>query len=498
MRTKCAAILGLLTAVAAAGCAVGPDFETPPAPTVDRYTPQASSAQTSSVDAEGVQVQDLKYGAELPAQWWELFKSPQLNQLVGQALRNSPTLHSAQAALRSAKERVNAASGSLYPSLDATGSASRQQGQFGGFNAQGAAPFYDVRSASMQVSYLLDPWGREQRQREALAAEAEYSRYQVEATYLALTSNVVITALQSASLQAQLQATQDIILNQRRQLILTQHQFETGAVSRADVLAAQTQLASTETTLPALQQAQSQAQTQLATLLGLYPSQLEPVELDLAALTLPQDLPVSLPSVLTRQRPDVQAQGALLHAASARIGVATADMLPRLTLSAAYGSYSFGGSQLLRSTSDMWTAVGGITLPVFHAGSFAARRRAAIADYQFTLGRYREVVLHAFADVADALSALKTGAEAVDSHSRALDAAQQTLALVQQQYAAGLVPQAALLIAESEHRQSRIGYVRASANRYQDTAALFVALGGGWWNRAHDATGAMTSSDMHQ
>ncbi len=480
------------------GCTVGPNFKSPQPAAVDRYTWQLPVDQTSAADVPGGNVQRFEYGEDLPAQWWTLFQSQDLNRLVDQAIRHSPTLQAAQATLRAAQENLRAQRGSLLPAIDAGANAARQKAGVATTGITNDPLVYNVFTANLQVSYVLDLWGQERRRNEAQAAQANYSQYQLEAAYLTLTSNVVITALQFASLQAQLDATRDIIGSEEQQLQLIQRQFQLGAVPRADVFAAETQVAVSRANLPALRHSLMQAQTQLARLLGRYPSELSPPNLTLGQLALPDSLPVSLPSALARQRPDVKAQEALLHAASARIGIATADMLPRLTLTGSYGGSGFEANQVFDAGATTWSVIGGLTQPIFHAGSLEARRRAASAEYDASFAQYRDVVLHAFSDVANALNALTNDADAVGSQTRAMNAAQQTLALVQQQYAAGAVDQAALLIAQSQYQQSRIGYVQSVASRYQDTAALFVALGGGWWNRGDSATVQDTASSSPQ
>ncbi|MGH8461300.1 MAG: efflux transporter outer membrane subunit [Stenotrophobium sp.] len=481
-----AAPLALIGALVLGGCAVGPDFHTPAAPEVKALTSTALPAQTTATPgAEAGAAQTLSDGAGIPAQWWELFQSPKLNELITQALAANPTVASAQAALRNAQENLRASQAGFFPAVDAKAGVSRQRSSGASFGVPGGgSSIYNLYNASVGVSYTLDLFGGTRRAVEAQAAQVDYQRFELESTYLALAANTVTTALGAASLHAQEDATNDIITAQAEQLRVIRKQFELGAVSQAAVLAVEAQAAATQATLPPIQKNLAQTQNQLATYVGKFPGSFTPVDLNLADLRLPQQLPLSLPSELVRQRPDVRAAEALLHQASAGVGIATANLLPQITLSGSYGSDATVARGLFGPGAAIWSLGAGLVQPVFHAGQLTARRRAAIASYDKALADYKTVVAGAFQNVADVLVALDADANALKAQYAAYGAADSSLQLVQKQYQLGAVSYLGLLDAQRQYQQSRIAYVQAVATRYQDTAALFQALGGGWWNRA--------------
>jgi NodT family efflux transporter outer membrane factor (OMF) lipoprotein len=501
-------LTALLGCALLGGCAVGPDFKPPASPQTDRYTAEPMPAQTagggapvpstesaaqpaaasppdpSDVAAGGVQV--FQNGANLPAQWWELFHSTRLNGLVEQAVRSNPDAAAAQAALREARENVLVQKGNYYPSVDLSGQAVRQKVSGAQFGQPGFSAMYTLFNASVDVSYTLDVWGGVRRGVEGVAAQAEYQNFQLEGTYLTLASNVVTAAIQQASLRAQLAATREIIAADRQQLDVVRQQFEFGAASRADVLTQQTLLAQEAANVPSLQKQMDQSRNLLAVLVGQLPSEPLDSEFDLTELQLPQNLPVTLPSALVEQRPDVRAQQALLHRASAQIGVATANMLPQFTLSGSYGGASTKLGDVLKSGSNVWSFGAGLTQPLFRGGALRHQRRAAIAAYDQAAAQYRSTVLKAFQNVADVLRALDADAEAVLAQREAEQTAAANLGLSRSQYGAGAISYLTLLTAQRSYQQTRIALLQAEAARYADTAALFQALGGGWWNRGQE------------
>ncbi|WP_029919637.1 efflux transporter outer membrane subunit [Nevskia soli] len=473
-----------LAAALAAGCAVGPDFKRPDAPQGDSYTATPLPPKTAASEGPAGVSQAYANGADIPAQWWTLFHSDKLNGLVEQALKSSPDVVAAQAALRQAHENLLAQEGSFFPSLDGNGSAARQKVSGASFGQPGGGgSIYSLFNATVNVSYTLDVWGGIRRGVEAQQAQADYQNFQLEATYLTLSSNVVTTAIQEASLRAQIEATNQIIEADRKQLETVKRQLSLGGVSRLDVLTQQTQLANEVATLPPLQKQLQQNRDLLATLLGQLPSQQPDVQFVLDDLQLPQDLPLSLPSQLVAQRPDVRAQEALLHQASAQIGVATANMLPQITISGEFGGTSTNISDLLKSSSNVWSLTGGITQPIFHGGELIHKKRAAVAAYDQAAAQYRGTVLTAFRNVADALHALNADADALQQQDLATQAAADTLKVSRSRYQSGSISSLDLLVVERTYQQARIAQLQAQAARYADTAALFQALGGGWWNR---------------
>lgn len=492
MRTFAKTPLALATAVTVAvlaGCAVGPDFKTPDAPKAERYTADALPAQTAATSVPGGEAQTLRPGAAIPAQWWELFGSELVRQRVEQAFAHSPTVAAAQAALRQAQENLNAAVGGYYPRVDGGASVSRQKALS---STTGSNYIYNLYGASVDVSYTLDLFGGVRRSVEAQAAQADYQQYQLEGTYLTLASNVVAATVQEASLQEQVTATEDIVKALEEQLRITEKQYELGGVALTDVLSSRTQLEDIRSTLPALRQQLAQVRSQLAVYLGRLPSEQDAAALDLAQLKLPQQIPLSLPSQLAQQRPDIRAAEAQLHTASANVGVATANLYPSLTISGSYGSQAARDADLFKSASEVWSVAAGLTAPLFHGGELRARKRAAVAAYDQALASYQQTVLQAFADVSDSLHALDNDAQALQSRHAALSSAEKNLDLVQRSYRAGAVGYVNVLVAQQQHQQAKINFISAQAARFRDTAALFQALGGGWWNRG--ATPATASA----
>lgn len=485
------AVSGMIVTMLA-GCTVGPDFHRPEPPATNTYTETALPYATVATPGVGGAAQRFVSGQDLPAQWWTLFHSEALDGLVRQALQDSPNLAAAQAALREARENLRAEVGSvLFPSVDAHGSGVRQKISGAAFgNPGGNINAFDLYNASVSVSYKFDVAGGGWRGLEALQAQLDYQGFQLEGAYLALTANLVTTAVQEASLRAQIRATREILAAQEKQLGVVERQFRLGAVSRSDVLAQQTQVAQTRAALPALDRQLAQTRHRLAVLAGKPPSEAALPEFELDGLRLPETLPVSLPSSLVRQRPDIRASEALLHEASAQIGVATANLYPQITLSGSYGSEAVALHQLFGSGAGIWSLGAALLQPIFHGGQLVAQRRAAIAAYDQAAAQYRETVLQAFQNVADTLRALDTDANALKAQAEAETAARTALDLTQRQFELGAVSYLSLLNAQRQHQQARINLAQAQAARFADTAALFQALGGGWWNRPAQADGA--------
>jgi len=485
MRKQIFFIASIMSA-ALISCAVGPNFRSPEAPKTRAYTAEPLTAETPSSPGVGGASQLLVPGRDIPGQWWTLFHSAELDQVIRQALADNPTLAAAQATLRQSQENLNALVGSaLYPAVDANGSVSNQKISGAAFAEPNVrfSPF-TLYNASVNVSYTLDLFGGARRELEALQSQVDFQRFQLEAAYLTITSNIVTTAVREALLRAQLSATQEIISAEARQLDIIEMQFQLGGAARSDVLAQRTQLAQTRATLPPLQMALAQTRHLLAVLMGRLPSEAVNLpQFTLDGLQLPIELPVSLPSSLVRQRPDVRASEALLHAANAEIGVATANLYPQLTLTGSYGSESSTAATLFRSGSAVWSLSGGLLFPLFHGGELNAKRRAAVAVFDQASAQYRQTVLQAFQNVADVLRALEADANALKAQSDAAASARDLLELTQKQFQLGSVSYLSLLNAERAYQQTRISLVQAQAARFSDTAALFQALGGGWWNR---------------
>ena len=477
--------LALAASVAApallTGCAVGPDFLRPSPPETKTYTPEATLPPTTASPGQGGEAQHFVQNMDIPGQWWMLFHSAPLNALIDQALKTNPNLQAAQAALRQAQENVAATRGPLFPQVDAQYNVAREKISGASFGQAGSNPIFTLSTAQVSVSYLVDIWGGTRRQIESAEALAEEQEYQLEATYLTLTSNVVNAAVQEASLRAQIAATEDIISAETQQLNLLQRQFDLGGASKAAVLAQAATLAQAKAGLPVLQKQLAQQRNLLAVLAGRFPSDEPSEKFELASMQLPQNLPLSLPSKLVEQRPDIRAAEAAMHSASAEIGVATANMLPQITLTGAFGVEGSGID--FNPSTGVWSLGAGLLQPIFRGGTLLHEKRAAVAAYDQTAAQYRGTVLTAFQNVADALRALQSDADALNAQVAAEQAAADSLDLSEKQFQLGAISYTSLLDAERTYLQARVSRVQAQAARYADTAALFQALGGGWWNR---------------
>jgi NodT family efflux transporter outer membrane factor (OMF) lipoprotein len=475
-------VLGLILS----GCALGPDFKSPDAPTAasgDSYTPDALAPQTAEAGGTAGVAQRFAFGKDIPEQWWHLFHSEALDQLIRNALRQNPNMASAHAALRQAQENLNAQTGNLlYPSVNGQLGDGRQRASEASTGAPGGNVF-NLVNASVSVSYTIDVFGASQRTLEGLQAAVEYHRFQVEATYLTLTSNLVTTAIKEASLRAQLRATREVLDAQKQQLAVIEKQFELGAIPRANLLTQRNQVAQTLSALPLIEKALAQTRHQLSVYAGKFPSEAGMPEFQLDSLRLPQNLPVTLPSALVRQRPDIRASEALLHEASAQVGVATANQYPQISLSGNYGSAALRAGDLFSRATGFWSLAANLAQPIFNGGALSAKRRAAIAVYDQAEAQYRATVLAAFQNVADSLRALDADAATLKAQTEVEALAVETLKLTTRQYQLGAVSHLVLLDAQRSYQQSHVSLVQAQAARYADTAALFQALGGGWWNR---------------
>ena len=489
-------VIGLGTAVLVAGCAVGPDFRRPAAPAVGTYGRPSLGATTASTDIVGGQSQRFLPERDVPSDWWTLFQSPALNGLVDQALRANPTLAAAEAALRQAMELVAAQRGLFAPSVQASFAASTQKDSATVAPALNSGKLrYDLYTAQISVGFTPDVFGGNRRQVEALLGQAAAQGFQREAAYVTLTSNVVAAAVQDASLRAQVAATHEIITIVSESLRLVYRQFALGAVSGIEVAAQEAALAQVKLALPPLEKQSEQTRNLLAALLGRFPADAPTDTFDLDTLRLPEDLPVGVPSRLVEQRPDVRAAEASLHAASAQVGVAVANRLPQFTITSALGGTSTSLTRMFANGNPFWSVAGSAAQTLFDAGTLWRRQRAAEATFEQAAAQYRSTVIMAFQNVADALYALQADAEALQAAVAAERATRTTLDLVRRQEQLGAVSYLALLSAQQAYQQARLARVQAQASRLADTAALFQALGGGWWNRPDVAATATTTRD---
>jgi len=481
--------LAALACLQVAGCVVGPNFEKPAAPTAQDYTARPFSA-TASADVDGGTAQRFAKGADISADWWTLFHSQPLNALIEQSLANNHDLKAAQAALAAARENVLAQRGAYYPNVTGSFSASRQQ------QSQALAPTpdnnafqYSLFTPQVAVSYTPDLFGLNRRGTESVKAQEQAVRFQMIAAYITLTSNVTAAAIQDASLKAQIDATRQLIDINANMVAILKYQLSKGYAGGLDLAAQESQLAQVTASLPPLLKQAAQQHDLLAALAGRYPGQAPEGQFELSNLTLPQDLPVSLPSQLVAQRPDVLQAEANMHAASAQIGIAAANRLPNIQLTANAGSTALAIGQVFGPGTGFWSLGAAVTAPIFDGGTLLHQERAAKATYVQAAEQYRTAVLTACQNVADTLAALEQDAEGLKAAAASADAAKVTLDLSQRQWRDGYANYLALLNAEQTYQQARIALVQAQASRYADTAALFQALGGGWWKRADLAQG---------
>jgi NodT family efflux transporter outer membrane factor (OMF) lipoprotein len=478
-------LIAALALLPMAGCAVGPNFKRPDAPDVSDYTAHPLPATVASTNVSGGEAQRFAKGSDISADWWTLFHSKPLNELIELSLTNNHDFKAAQAALSVARENVLAQRGAYYPSVTASFSATRQRqsGQIAP-TLNSNAFLYNLFTPQVSVAYVPDVFGLNRRTVESLEAQQQEVRFQMAATYNTLTANVVVTAIQEGSLQTQIDATHELIDINSNMLQILQYQFDKGYANRLDVAAQESQLAQVAATLPPLLKQSAQLRDLLAVLAGQFPNQAPEEKFELSSLQLPEQLPVSLPSELVRQRPDVLQAEANLHDASAKIGISIANRLPNIALTANAGSTAAAMDQLFTSGTGFWGLGAAATAPLFQGGTLLHQERAAKAAYTQAAEQYRSTVLTAFQNVADTLTALEQDAEALKAAAAAADAAKVTLDLAQRQLQDGYAGYLALLSAEQAYQQGRINLIQAQASRYADTAALFQALGGGWWHRA--------------
>jgi NodT family efflux transporter outer membrane factor (OMF) lipoprotein len=467
-------VLGFsLAAWCATGCTTGTRYVRPADPTQTQYLPAATAHLTGSAAAAAPHV---TMGEGPPQRWWTLLGSADINRLVVQALQNNQSLSGARAHLAAAREHLRAARGAWYPQVDATAGAQRTR--FGapvlGPLAKDFPPF-SAYAAGVEVSYDFDLFGGTRSRVEQAAAAAQYRSAQLDAVALSVSGNVVIQAVQIASLRAQIRVAEQIVSDDEHTLGLIRAAREAGAVSAMDVLSAQSQVDHDRTLLPPLHQELSAARDALEVLIGVAPSDGTATDVELDALRLAADLPLTVPSELVHRRPDIGAAEAQLHAAGATVGIATANLYPNFTLTA-----SLGGEGLLGGgpSETAWNLLGGLTAPIFHGGALKAERRAAQDEYQAAFAAYQQTVLNAFGQVAAALQALGNDADFLNAQQRALDSAGVSMALTQQAYAAGNAGYVQVLDAERLHQQAQLGRVQAAGQRYVDVVKLVLAAGG--------------------
>jgi len=464
-----AGLLALCAALAA--CSVGPPYVKPSPPEAAGYTASPVPAKLGA--------QQLDYGAEVAPHWWQQFGSPELDRVVERALEKNPGLEAAQHTLEQARFELEAARGIFSPQLTLGAGVSRQRSSEAASGGLAPPLVYNLYDGQLDLSYYPDAFGLNRLVAQDAQAQLDVAHEQLRAAQLVLEGGVANAAIGLASLEAQIESTGKTVADQREILALVRGQYAAGAVSQLQVATQQSELATTEAQLPALELARDRIRHLLATYLGEFPSQADGIALPrLAALRLPPRLPVSLPATLVRVRPDVRAAEAQLRAANARVGEAVARLYPSVQLSAGLGQQSNGWGAFFDPASRIWSLAAAAAAPLYDGGTLRAQRKAAEAAYQAVFANYRGAVLAAFRDVADALRALQRDADALQARARALDAAQTGFELARSQYREGATDYLGLLTSEVQVQSARSAYIVAETQRYSDSVALFLALGG--------------------
>lgn len=508
--------LAVAVAVLASSCAVGPRYHKPEPPANAGYAPTPLPTASASAPIHGGEAQQLINDRDIPFEWWELFQSAAINSLVEKAFKANPTIAAAQAALAQAQEFVYAQRGQYFPTVAGEYQAERHKisGNLTNDNAPGvqgngdnlSAPlqdpshypytaplYYDFQTAELTVGFVPDVFGSNRRQVESLAAQSDAQRFALEATYITLASNVVAAAIQEASLRAQMEATRQIIAAQKQSLQILRDQLRVGFAMRIDVAAQETALAQAMAMLPPLEKQFEQTRDQIRALVGNLPNEDVAETFELDALQLPRELPLSLPAKIIKQRPDVRAAEAQLHAANAQVGVAVAAMLPQFAITASAGGNADQFSWMFRRGGPFWNLVGNVTQPIFQGGTLLHRKRAATEALKQAAAQYQSAVITAYQNVADTLHASLSDADTLTAQVAAEDAAKVTYDLTRRQMEVGYVNYLSLLGAETAYEQALLNRIQAQAARLADTVALFQALGGGWWHRGSRAAAVVTS-----
>ena len=473
MLAGCGCLLSL------AGCSFAPRYSLPALPT-DSYTRAPAPRATVSAAGPAGRAQRFDYGVSPSVEWWRQFASPKLDALIRQALANNPGLVQEQARLREAQAAMAAAAGIFYPQVNGDLSAARQKTSSASSGGSFPGRIYSLYSGGLAVSYYPDFFGVNRLVYKGEQALVDYRRYELDAARLTLIGNVASAAISAASVRAQIVATRAIIAHEKKLLELTETQYRFGAVPYLSVLTQRGQVASSEASLPSLEQQSAVYRHELAILVGELPAQWRDRSPSMNEVRLPARVPVSLPSTLLQQRPDIRAAEAQLRYADAEIGVAVAQMYPAVTLTAQFGQESTVPGAFVHAASNIWSLAGDLVFPIFAGGTLEAQKHEAVASYDATVAAYRQTVLGAFQQVADALRALEHDAQRLRAEQHSLAANRTALRLSETSYREGSVDYLSLLTAEVQYNNARLSYIQAQAQRYLDTVSLFVALGGGW------------------
>lgn len=480
-----------------AGCSFEPPLHVPKPPKTAAYTagPRVEHTVGTAKAGEAGKVQQFAYGKATMADWWRLFGSKQINSLVQQAVKQSPTLQTAQATLAEAHENLLSVQGVFWPQLGLNFNPERQRQSGAAFG--GPTRTFSLYTGQVQVSYTPDIFGLNHLVSKAAKAQEQIQRNNVQEAYLTLEGNTVAAAIVVASLDEQVRVRQALIKSQKHILKIIKAQYKLGAVNYLDLVNQESTLASTESQLPALRQSLALQRHALAVLLGRIPSQVNLPELNLRALKLPQTLPVSLPSSLVRQRPDIRSSEDQLVALNAQIGEAVAKMYPLVQITGDLGFENGRMANFFDASSLIWTLAANATVTLFDGGTLQANKRAAQDALKAQIGAYQQTVLSAFQQVADALRAVQHDAQTLAYNQSAYQAAHRSYQLAAYQYKNGAIDYITLLNSQTQYDTARLALVSAKAQRYVDTAALFVALGGGWWPKQYGPITLPAATQSH-
>ena len=505
LRKSGAAFAGVVCVSATiAGCAVGPNFNSPDAPETSTYTPENISRISEN---NGGDIR-LVNGGDVPEKWWETFHNKKLNGIVTNAIQHNQTLEAAEASIRVAYFNAEAQKGFFLPQIGMTPSVSanlpsnlfansvlnqklnsQSYPNAGSVLSNIAVPSttatpppwdYRLLTPTMAISYTPDVWGKYRRTVESLEAQQDIARYQLEAAYLAMTSNVALTAIMEASLRSQYEAIEGVIKIMYDALDTLRKQLDVGWASEADVLTQEALYAQAKQLLPPLQKQIALARNLLTALGGDYISAQSNDLFKLSELRLPKNIPVVLPSKLVRQRPDVRAAEANMHDAAARIGIAIGTRLPEFTLNAMGGASAYHFEYLFQSGTTLYNIIGGTNAPVFQGFTLLNKQKAAEANFDQANALYRSTVIQAFRDVADMLRSLQADTKAVEAATYSERVAKKQLEIIRAEMKIGAVSVLMLLNAQNNYMMATVSRIQAQGNQLADVAGLFMALGGGW------------------
>jgi NodT family efflux transporter outer membrane factor (OMF) lipoprotein len=454
-------VLAASTLALLAGCMVGPDFQKPDAPASTHYDVQAEKALVAGE-------QHIDFDRKIDGDWWTPLGSPKLDQVMRKAVDGNLGLDAADATIAQANEAVASVHGALSPQVGFAAQGGRQRAA--GAAGFGTSNFYSV---GPQVSFDLDLFGGTKRRVEEQSALADLQRHRFDAAYLTVTGDVATQALSLASARAQIAAVESLLANDRKNLDLVQTAHRYGSATQVDVATATTQLAQDETLLPPLAQQRDTAAHALSVLVGKGPADWVPPDFDLADFVLPAGLPVTLPSDLAHDRPDILEAESQLHAASAAIGVATSDLYPHMNLSGALARVGPAPG-----IGTLWGLAAGLTAPIFNGGTLKANQRGAVDGYKAALATYQQTVVTSLGQVADVLQAINHDSEELAAQDRALASAGLSLQLNREGYKAGETGVLQVIDAERSYQRALIGQIQARTAQYQDTVQLSIALGG--------------------